>query len=47
MKSTSGAMMRMSPRISSWMNGMLTFGNVNDSGTVNRTHAVPIPEMNV
>ena len=45
-RSTSGAMIRMSPRISSWMNGMLRrSGMVKDSGTVNSTSAVPRPEQ--
>ncbi len=45
--STSGAMIRISPRISNWMNGMLTPLNVNDSGTVNSTNPVPSPDTNV
>ena len=46
-RSTSGAMSRMSPRISSWMKGMLTFVNVKDSGTVKRISAVPTPDSSV
>ena len=46
-RSTSGAISRMSPRISSWMNGMLTSVNVKDSGTVNSTSAVPTPDSAV
>ncbi len=46
-RSTTGAMISTSPRISSCMNGMLTFSNVSDSGTVNSSRLVPMPERKV
>ena len=44
---TSGAITSTSPRISSWMKGMLTPSIVKDSGTVNSTSAVPMPDKKV
>src|SRR5215831_2836918 len=47
MRSTMGATINTSPRINSCTNGMLTFLNVSDSGTVNNRMAVPSPARNV
>ena len=46
-RSTSGAMIRMSPRMSSCMKGIETSLNVYESGTVTSTSAVQTPESAV
>jgi hypothetical protein len=46
-RSTIGAMISTSPRMISWMNGIETPSKVKDSGTVNSTSAVPMPDRKV